>query len=149
MKIKTLLALSAALFCLLISADGAFAGVTVVVNIQNPVSSISRRNLSNIYKLKKKSWDTGGIIDAVNLPQGDPLREKFSGAVLHKGSAAMEKYYLKNALSGKGQPPRTASSSEEVKEIVKNNSNAVGYIDSSEVDSSVKVLPVDGARQIE
>jgi len=145
MKSRNLLAMTAGiLFLLVFSSASSFAEVAIIVNKQNPATDITKKTLSNIFKQKQKTWEQGGTIEVVNLPKDNPLMEKFSESVLEMSSADLEKYYLKNALSGKGQPPRTAQSPGEVKSIVSGNKNAIGVIDSKDADPSVKVLAVGG-----
>ncbi len=149
MKLRRLYLLSIALLLVMGVAGISFAGVVVIVNPQNPASSLSSHDLANIYRLKKTTWGTGKKIEPVNLNREDPLRKTFSEVILKKGSAAMEKFYLKRALSGKGQPPKVLSSSSAVRDFVKYNKNAVGYIDGKDADDSVKVISVDGKTQID
>lgn len=141
---KNLLAMTAGILFLLVTSNSSFAEVAVIVNKQNQATSISKKDLSNIFKQKQKTWADGGIIEVVTLPKDNPLMEKFSESVLDMSSSDLEKYYLKNALSGKGQPPRTAQSPSEVKSIVGDNKNAIGLIDSKDADPSVKVISLDG-----
>ena len=149
MKSKIMFTLLASVFCFLMVSGVCLAQLVVVVNSQNPTASISKKELSNIFKQRQKSWKSGGVIDVLNLPKGDPLREGFSEKILDKSPSDMEKYYLKRALSGKGQPPRTVQSSVDVKNIVSKNIKAIGYMDLKDVDTSVKVLPVNGKTQLD
>ena len=149
MKSKIMFTLLASVFCFLMVSGVCLAQLVVVVNSQNPTVSISKKELSNIFKQRQKSWKSGGIIDVLNLPKNDPLREGFSEKILDKSPSDMDKYYLKRALSGKGQPPRTVQSSVDVKNIVSKNIKAIGYMDLKDVDTSVKVLPVNGKTQLD
>jgi len=115
----------------------------VIVNKENPVQSVSKKELSNIFKQKQRSWDSGGAIEVLNLSKGNPVIHEFTKKMLDMSVEDLEKYYLKNALSGKGQPPRTVDSPEKVKEIVGSNKDVIGYIDSKDVDHRVKVLTVE------
>ncbi len=154
MKFRRLYLLSIALLLVIGVASISFAGVVVIVNPQNPTSSLSSHDLANIYRLKKTTWGTGwwvpGIkIKPVNLRREDPIRKTFSEIILKKDTAAMEKFYLKRALSGKGQPPKVLNSSIAVRDFVKYYKNTIGYIDEKDVDDSVKVIFVDGKKQID
>ncbi len=149
MKSKIMFTLLVGVFGFLMVSGVCLAELVVVVNPQNPTDSISKKELSNIFKQRQKSWKSGGIIDVLNLPKDDPLREGFSEKILDKSPSEMEKYYLKRALSGKGQPPRTVQSSVDVKSSIGKNVKAIGYMDLKDVDTSVKVLPVDGKKQLD
>ncbi len=121
-----------------------FSEIAVIVNSKNHVSSISSKDLENIYKLKKTTWPTGEKIEAINLVKQHFIRKKFSDIILNKNSSQMDKFYLKQALSGKGQPPRVLSFSGDVKDFVRYHKNAIGYIDKKDLDDSVKILFIEG-----
>ncbi len=121
-----------------------FSEIAVIVNSENHVSSISSKDLENIYKLKKTTWPTGEKIEAINLVKQHFIRKKFSDIILNKNSSQMDKFYLKQALSGKGQPPRVLSFSGDVKDFVRYHKNAIGYIDKKDLDDSVKILSIEG-----
>ena len=150
MKIKqTITVMSLTLLFVMAAAGLAFTEIAVIVNPHNSASDISGKDLKNIYKLKKTTWPDGSRIEAINLKKTDPLRENFSKAVLKKSASAIERFYLKQALSGKGQPPKVLNSSSDVKKLVESDKNAIGYIDANDVDDSVKVLSIDGKKGID
>ncbi len=149
MKKRFLLILMAGIFCLPIVSGVVFAKVVVVVNPDNPATTISKKELSKIFKQKQKVWAHKEMIKVVHLGKDHPLRREFSQKVLNMSSESLEKYYFKRALSGKGQPPRIASSPDDVISFVSGSKNAIGYLDLNDVDSSVKILKVDGKEYID
>ncbi len=52
----------------------------------------------------------------------------------------MQAIWSKIVFTGKGKPPKECKSSVEVKKVVSENVNAIGYIEKSAVDDSVKVI---------
>ena len=54
--------------------------------------------------------------------------------------AQMKAHWAKIIFTGRGHPPEEAANSAEVKKLIVNNPNAIGYIDKSLVDATVKVL---------
>ncbi len=149
MKIRQTISLFFSLLLLTGISSLSSAEVVVIVNPQNTVSDLSAKELADMYKLDKTTWDSGGKIEVVNLKEADAIRKTFSEAILKKSSSDVERLYLKRALSGKGQPPKVLGSSSEVKDFVKSNNNSIGYIDIKDADGSVKVLSVDGKKQID
>ncbi len=109
-------------------AAPAFAGYEVIVNPGNPISEISSKELKNIFKMKKTAWDAGGNIEPVNLRESDAVRGEFSQSVLGKSPKAMEAFYLKRALSGKGQPPKSLVTEQDIISFVTSNTGAIGYV---------------------
>jgi ABC-type phosphate transport system substrate-binding protein len=117
-------------------------GVVVIVNPANPISSLSSEEIENIYLFKKITWKGRIKITPVNLPAISPLRHEFSDRLLSKTPEDMDNFYLIRALSGRGQPPIIARSPDQVKEIIRVNQGAIGYIGEKQVDDSVKVVPI-------
>lgn len=127
-------------FIMAVFAAPAFAGYEVIVNTGNPISEISTKELKRIYKMKKTAWDAGGSIQAVNLRENDAVRGEFSQNVLGKSPKEMEAFYLKRALSGKGQPPKSLVTEQDVISFVSSNTGAIGYVSKS--GGSVKTISV-------
>lgn len=116
----------------------AFSEPVIIVNSNNPVADISFKDIKNIYRLKKLNWSGGIAIKPVNLKANNELRNEFSEKFLNKSSKEMESYYLKRALSGKGQPPKTFATEDEVIRYVSEDKGAIAYV--SKKDSSVKSI---------
>lgn len=116
--------------------------VVFIVNLSNKISSLTTKEIINIYTLRIKTWPSGILVEAVSLPVDNSVRMIFSKSVLCRDPATMEQFYLRKALTGKGQPPRTFKTTEDVKSFVARTKGAIGYILATEVDDSVKVVPV-------
>ena len=70
---------------------------------------------------------------------GSELREAFSRWIFDAGSAALAGYWNEQYFLGMF-PPATLSSTLAVKRYVAAEPNAIGYIESATVDSSVRVV---------
>jgi len=124
-----------------IATTSALAGYKVIVNPGNRISEISKKDLKRIYKMRKKKWDEGGgTIMPVNLRESNSVRKEFSKEVMGRSVKKMAAYYLKRALAGKGQPPKTMKTEKDVIDFVSSNTNAIGYVSSAA--GSVKVIRV-------
>ncbi|MBT1444280.1 phosphate ABC transporter substrate-binding protein [Shewanella sp. JM162201] len=115
-----------------------FAGVAVIVHPNNG-DTIDKKAIENIYLGKTKSFPGGGQAVPVNL-EGGPVREAFDSTVLGKSSSQLKSYWSQKVFTGKGTPPKEVASAEEVIGLVSSNPNIIGYIDSSQVNGSVKVI---------
>ena len=76
----------------------------------------------------------------IDQAEGSVAREEFYTRFLGKSPAQVKAYWAKIIFTGRGQPPKEVASSIEVKKRVAENPNAIGYIDQSHVDESVRVL---------
>ncbi|MBP9712489.1 MAG: hypothetical protein KBD60_02215 [Sterolibacterium sp.] len=106
--------------------------VAVIVNPKN--AGLSAEAISNVF-LGKSVELTG-----VDLPDGSATRDTFYHKVTGKDGAQLKAYWAKLVFTGKAQPLKELASDAEVKKFVASNPNAIGYIEKSSVDSSVKVI---------
>lgn len=107
------------------------AEIVVVVNNANS-DALTKSDVSRIFLGKNKSFT------AVNVSSGNASRAEFNKKALNKSSSQVKAYWSKLVFSGKGTPPKELDSDAKVKEFVASNPKAIGYIDSANLDGSVK-----------
>ncbi len=115
-------------------STSANAAVVVVGNLS--MDALSAATVKKLYLGKAKSLN----IDVVDLADGDALKEEFHQKVTGKTEAQLQAYWAKRVFTGKGQPPKALPNADLVKNSVQTGNNIIGYIDETQVDSSVKVL---------
>ena len=76
----------------------------------------------------------------VDLPESAPLRDQFYSKVACRTAMQVKATWSKLVFSGKGIPPKELGTAADVKRFVAANPNAIGYIEKSAVDASVKVV---------
>lgn len=117
----------------------AVAEIAVVVNLENN-SSFDANNIRKIFLGKTKSFSNGDFVQTFDLKDGNPARDEFRDVVLRKSESRLNSYWARMLFSSKAKPPRVLMDAEEVKAIVSKNPHAIAYIDSDDVDASVKVV---------
>lgn len=115
------------------------ADVVVIVNKAN-TNAADKALVVKIYTGEAKNWPEGGPVFALDQGDDNPIRADFNSSVLGKSSGNMKALWAQNIFSGKGLPPKVVDSDAEVKKVVSTNKNAIGYIKSSSVDDTVKVV---------
>jgi len=119
------------------------AGFKIIVNVQNPVSTIARERLANIFLKKVKRWGDGSAIAVVDQPSAAPVRAVFSREILGRPTLAIQVYWRQQLFSGREYPPPVRASDDEVAAHVRENAGAVGYLSAdASVGDQVKVLKV-------
>lgn len=118
----------------------AFAETSVIVSVNNGNASIDKNTISKIFLGKSKSFPDGSQALPIDQNDGAAARESFNSNVLGKSASQLKSYWSRLIFTGKGTPPKQSGSDSDVKALVSNNPNMIGYIDSSAVDSSVKVV---------
>ena len=121
------------------ASSSAYADVAVIVNPANS-NSLSDADISRAFLGKLKTFEDGQSILAVNGKANSESRVEFEQKVLKKSSAQVKAYWSKRLFTGKGKPPQELASDSEVLKLVASTPNAIGYVDASQADASVKVL---------
>jgi ABC-type phosphate transport system substrate-binding protein len=118
----------------------ACAQVVIVMNPKSAVSTMTADQVSAIFLGKNAALPSGGAAAAVDLPDGAPAKEYFYSKVAGKSSAQVKAAWARLVFSGKGVPPKEIATSADVKKFVASNPDAIGYIEKSALDSTVKVV---------
>ncbi|PIE43985.1 MAG: hypothetical protein CSA50_02885 [Gammaproteobacteria bacterium] len=116
------------------------AGVVVIVNQENKVDSFNHRQIIDIYMGRNLYFPNGSRVIRLDQPPDSIIRSKFYQALLGKTVAQVNAYWARLLFTGRGRPPHTLESTRQVLEAVRDNINAIGYIDESSLDDSVKVV---------
>ena len=116
------------------------ADVVAVVSSTSAVTSLSKAQVADIFLGKVSRFANGAQAVPIDQQEGSPVRDEFYLAYAGKSAAQMKSHWAKIIFTGRGQPPKTASNNVEVKKLIAANPQAIGYIERSAVDSSVKVL---------
>lgn len=113
----------------------AIDGIAVIVNPQNAIADLSKAQVKDIFTGKITNWkEIGGPnaqIVVVNREEGSGTRGAFEEIVLGK-DAFINSAIIQNSTGG-------------VREAVKQDVNAVGYISLGGLNATVKAVKVDGA----
>ena len=127
--------IQASLLCALsVTAMSAGAETVVIVNKANPATRMFSEQASQFF-LGKSTMFT-----PVDQAEGSPIRADFYHKAADKDPAQVKAIWSKIVFTGKGTPPKEYSSNAEVKKAVAADPKAIGYIDKSAVDDTVKVI---------
>ena len=137
---RRLVLLAIATLCTVASVD-AQDGYRIIVNQANPISRLSRAQVSKFF-LEHTTWDDGQPVAAVDLAPTSPVRETFSRDVLGMpASAALARW---RSAAGANMPPAVASD-REVLAYVRLKPGAIGYVSAATDVQGVKVVSVTRA----
>ena len=125
----------AALACAaLLSSTVAATEIVVVVNPKNPASRMFSDQASQFFLGKSNMF--------VPLDQAEksPIRSEFYQKLSGKDVSQVKAAWAKIIFTGKGVMPAELHSTAEVKKAIAADVNAIGYIEKTAVDDSVKVI---------
>ncbi len=120
--------------CLLANALCAQAETVVIVNKANPATRMFGEQASQFF-LGKSTMFT-----PVDQPESSAIRADFYHKVAEKDPAQVKAIWSKLVFTGKAVQPKEYASNAEVKKAVAADPKAIGYIDKSAVDDTVKVI---------
>lgn len=131
------------LLALLVVGSASYAAELILItNVSNSVDSISAKDVKKIYLGKKSSWNDGTSIKVFAQKDTD-LTNVLVKKYVKKTPQQYFLYWQNAIFTGKGTPPVEVDGNAQMKKIVKAQKGAIGYIDASELDSSVKKLTVN------
>lgn len=115
-------------------ARPAMAELVIVVNPQNPAT--------RMFPSQAAQFFLGGSVmfTPVEQAESSAIRAEFYKKVLEKEPAQVQAIWSKLTFTGKAKAPKEYKSSAEVKKAVAESQNAIGYIEKSAVDDTVKVV---------
>ncbi len=131
----TLLAIMITMFTTVVTAE-----TSIIVSASNANGSIDKNTISKIFLGKSKSFPDGSQAIPIDQSDGSAVKDAFNSTLLGKSASQLKSYWSRLIFTGKGTPPKQSGNDAEVKSLVASNPNMIGYIDSSAVDSSVKVV---------
>ncbi|MDP3536505.1 MAG: hypothetical protein Q8S08_14065 [Halomonas sp.] len=127
---------SRALFvALLLFTFASFASAAELVVIGHPTaSSLTKSQVADIYLGKSSS---GTLYD---LPESSPLYASFYEQATGRNVSQVKSTWARIVFSGQTQAPTQLPNSDAVRAAVSEDPRAIGYIEKSALDDSVKVL---------
>jgi ABC-type phosphate transport system substrate-binding protein len=127
------LKLAATLAVLAAGVNVAYADVVVVVSAKSTTTTMTAEEISQIYLGKSKA------LKPVETA-GAPIRSQFYSKVAGKDEAQVKAIWSKLVFTGKATAPKELPTSADVVKAVAADPNAIGYVDKSAVDASVKIV---------
>jgi len=115
------------------------AEISVIINPGAGVNSADIKIIKKIF-LGKKSAINGVDVIATDQEEGSAIRDEFYLKVTKKNAAKLKNYWSKMIFSGKAVPPDVVGDDAAVVSWVAKKKNGIGYVNSSAVNGTVKVI---------
>ena len=125
---------------LTISSAVVKADVVAVVSAKSQITALDKSQVADIFLGKASRFPNGVQAVPIDQAEGSAVRDEFYGKVAGKTAAQIKAHWSKIIFTGRGQPPPSVSNSIEMKKRISDNPAAIGYIDRSTVDDSVRVV---------
>jgi ABC-type phosphate transport system substrate-binding protein len=112
----------------------AYADPQVVVIVNPAAENLTKEQVSDLFLGKVT------IYKPLDLPSSAPAKAEFYQKVSGHDLSQVKATWARLLFTGKAQPPKELPDAAAVKKAVAADPKAVGYIEKSDVDSSVKVI---------
>jgi len=119
---------------------GCFAQVAVVAGAKSDIPNLTKDQVAALYTGSAFSLPNGAGATLLDQSDSNDVRKLFYSKITDKSASQIKSTWSRLTFSGKATPPKELGTSADVKKQVGANPNAIGYIEKSAVDSSVKVL---------
>ncbi len=118
--------------------------LAILVNRSNPVENLSFAELRKVFLGEQNHWSDGRRITLVMLESGKPERQVVLTLIYRMEDKDFNAYFLHHVFTGDiHAAPTTLATPTEVLKFVSNVQGAIGYVRTTAVDESVKVVRVD------
>jgi ABC-type phosphate transport system substrate-binding protein len=117
-------------------------GYVVIINTANPVASLTRAQVADIFMKHTTRWEHGGDIHPVDQPAVAVVRDAFSRSVHGKPASAVASWWGQQMFSGRAVPPPQRPTDRAVVTYVREDALAIGYVSPGTAGQEVKVLRI-------
>jgi ABC-type phosphate transport system substrate-binding protein len=118
------------------------ADIVVVVSSASAVTTLDKDQVVDIFLGKSARFSNGERAIPIDQREGTAERDKFYASFADRSAAQLKAHWSKIIFTGRGRPPRVVSNSRELKNLLLENPNSIGYLERSDVDDSVRVVLV-------
>jgi ABC-type phosphate transport system substrate-binding protein len=123
-------------------AAASAADLVVIVSARNPIATLRADQVAAIFLGQSVRFPDGTEAVPFDLRLGTPMRDEFYARVTNKSPALLKAHWSKMVFTGRGQPPIELQDSTAVRRKVADDPEAIGYIERSALDASVRAVLV-------
>ncbi len=125
------------LLALLASSANSVAGVVAIVNNANTLAD--KKMIGRLYTLEIKAWPDGSRAILYELSV-DSERNEFCIAYTGKNADMIDSNLAKAVFVGRSKPHKIFKTDADIMEVVAKEKDAVGYVNESSLNGSVRVV---------
>ena len=143
MKGKTTIVILSLIFFLCASTGGFAKSVAVIVHPDNPTQTLTAKNLKMIFLGEKTTWSDGQPLKIAALKKGE-VHKEFLKDIVKMSPMKFAIHWKQKIFTGSatGSHINFFKSEDKVKEYVKANPTAIGYIPVDALDDTIKEIKI-------
>jgi ABC-type phosphate transport system substrate-binding protein len=125
---------------------GHFGALAVVLNRDNPVTSLAVTDVQRIFRKQTRMWPHGEPVVPVDWDATSEVRQEFSRRVLNRTVREMADFWVQQNITQGLTPPSTLKSSRAILRFVASVPGSIGYVPARDVDETVKLIEITSLR---
>lgn len=137
---KALIIISFGLQLFVAGQVDAFEKIVVVVKADNPVESMTRSEVIDLFMGKYVAFPNGEKAIAADLDGEQATKEVFYRQLVGRSLASVNSYWSRIRFAGRQRASIQHSSEQDVIDFIENNDLAIGYVPLSMVSNNLKVV---------
>lgn len=137
MRFYVIVLFSTFFFC----SAAASAELFIVSNESVSTDALSRMEVEHIFLGKKRKWDDGNPIVCGMLEAHD-VKDSFLQEYVKKSGSQFAMYWKKMMFTGKGIPPKSFGSEEDLIRFVETTNGAIGYLSKMPEQKKLKIIKI-------
>jgi hypothetical protein len=115
----------------------------LIVNADVGVARLDEQTLRAIFGMRLRRWSNGEAIRVFVLPDDNPDHVAFAKQILNTYPHQLRRAWDRLVYSGTGQAPVEVTSTEEMRERVRQTPGAIGYVPDGESGGGIHVLEIE------
>lgn len=117
--------------------------LTLIVNPQLDITSISRNKARSIFSMRLREWSDGTPIVVYVLPDQAELHRDFVQNILAMLPHQLRRHWDRYVYTGIGQAPIEVANINEMITRVHNTAGAIGYIREDSADANIRTIQLN------
>jgi ABC-type phosphate transport system substrate-binding protein len=113
------------------------ADLALIVNARSPAVDLSPKQAQEIFLGRMRTFPDGRHAEPVDQTS---TRAEFYQVLAQRPIEQINAYWARIVFTGQASPPRPLPDDAAVLETVRENENAIGYVDPAHVDKTVRVI---------
>ncbi len=121
-------------------ANTANAEIAIIANPALHTDKLSAETVEKIFLSVSPVLPDGTRVMPIAQPATAAISKAFNDKILKKEQKQLLAYWSRIIFTGTGKPPATVDDDNSMKSLIAHTPTAIGYINASSVDTSVKVI---------
>jgi len=125
---------------IILSPVNVYAEIAVIANLESNIVKLTQRQITDIYMGRQQYLKNGQKLIPLDQSENSAIRAEFYHLLTGKPISMINAYWARLLFTGRALPPMLVEDNQAMLEAVKNNANAIGYLESDFLNEHVKII---------